>query len=162
MTVALSGALRRGPYADGPPAEALEVNAPDLTGLHWRDVIRFAVIIIVVVKSVLRTVVASRFRRHRPMAAAACEGLVDGFITLGPTFVKVGQVMASSTALIPPVLGTATRRCLDSVPPFPVADVDRVIEEDLGAPAHSIFSAFDDIPLSAASIGQVHACTLHD
>lgn len=150
----------RGPYANGPPAAALEVHAPPLTGLHWRDITRFIVVLVVLAKSVLRSVTIGQIRHRRPLAEAACDGLVDGFITLGPTFVKVGQIMASSTALIPPVLGVASRRCLDAVPPFPTADVHRVIEEDLGRSVGEVFAAFDDIALSAASIGQVHACTL--
>ena len=49
-----------------------------------------------------------------------------------------------------------------SVPPFDSATVRRIIEEDLGHPPDELFTFFDDKPLSAASIGQVHACTLPD
>ncbi len=152
----------RGPYADGPPPAALEVHVPSLTGFEWRDVTRLVIVLAVLAASVAKSLTVGQVRRRRPLAEAACEGLVDGFIRLGPTFVKVGQIMASSTALIPPVLAAAARRCLDAVPPFPTADVHRVIEEDLGAPFHEVFTSFDDTALSAASVGQVHACTLDD
>lgn len=152
----------RGPYADGPPAAALEVHPPSLTGFHWRDVARLVEVVVVLLAAVVGSLTVGQLRRRRPIAVAACDGLVDGFIVLGPTFVKVGQIMASSTALIPPVLGEAARRCLDAVPPFPTDDVHRVIEEDLGAPVSEVFAHFDDVALSAASIGQVHACTLDD
>lgn len=158
----MSRAPFRGPYADGPPAAALRVEVPSLTGLQWRDLTRLVVVIAVLAVAVAKAVTIGQLRRRRPLAEAACDGLVDGFISLGPTFVKVGQIVASSTALIPPVLGAAARRCLDAVPPFPTAEVHRVIQEDLGAPFHRVFAEFDDTPLSAASMGQVHACTLDD
>lgn len=162
MTIPVSRSTFRGPYTDGPPAAALEVHPLPLTGLHWRDITRLIVVVSVLALSVCKAVTIGQVRHRRPLKEAACDGLVDGFISLGPTFVKVGQIMASSTGLIPPVLGVAARRCLDAVPPFPTADVHRVIEEDLGAPVNEVFAAFDDSALSAASIGQVHACTLDD
>ncbi|MGI8493664.1 MAG: ABC1 kinase family protein, partial [Acidimicrobiales bacterium] len=162
VTVAVPDKAFRGPFADGPPPAALEVKNPSLTGLRWSDVVRLAVVFVVLALSVLRAVTVGLVRRRRAPFEAACDGLVDGFITLGPTFVKVGQLMASSSALIPPALASASRRCLDAVPPFPTGEVHRVIEVDLGRPVHEVFATFDDTALSAASIGQVHACTLDD
>ena len=96
------------------------------------------------------------------LSTAASNGLIDGFITLGPTYVKVGQVIASSPGMFPDWLATPARRCLDEVPPFPTEEVHRTIEEDLGRPLTELFASFEDVPLSAASIGQVHACVLLD
>ncbi len=153
----------RGPYADGPPAAALEVDAPPLRALRLGDARRQVVVLVVLVGSVLRALVARLLRRRSSgVVESACDGLVDGFIHLGPTFVKAGQIIASSAAMFPPVLAGACRRCLDSVPSFPVEEVHRALEEDLGRPVAEVFTTFDDVPLSAASIGQVHACTLHD
>src|SRR3546814_10326806 len=70
--------------------------------------------------------------------------------------------MASSSGLFPEPLPSAARRCLDEVPPFGADEVRRMIAEDLGRPPNLIFKDFDHTPLSAASIGQVHACTLPD
>jgi len=151
----------RGPFADGPNASALAIHEPDLTGFQLRDVARLVVVLLVLTATVLRALIIGLIRR-RPTATAASDGLIGGFIILGPTFVKVGQMIASSSGLTPATLQAAARRCLDAVPPFPVSEVRRVIEEDLGRPVDEIFTTFDDEPLSAASIGQVHACTLGD
>jgi predicted unusual protein kinase regulating ubiquinone biosynthesis (AarF/ABC1/UbiB family) len=153
----------RGPFADGPPPEALRVEAPPLRAFRVVDIWRSVVVVAVLSWSVL-VALASRALRRRdtPIVRTACDGLVDGFIRLGPTFVKAGQIIASSGSMFPDVLAEAARRCLDEVPPFPVEQVRTTIEEDLGAPVDEIFASFDDRPLSAASIGQVHACTLRD
>jgi predicted unusual protein kinase regulating ubiquinone biosynthesis (AarF/ABC1/UbiB family) len=153
----------RGPFADGPPPDALRVDAPSLHPLRASDLRRLAVVLVVLSKAVAVAVVRHPFRRDRgSFAESVCNGLVDGFILLGPTYVKAGQIIASSAALFPPVLAAAARRCLDAVPPFPTDEVHRVVRDDLGVGVDDLFVAFDDVPLSAASIGQVHACTLPD
>lgn len=156
-------ATPRGPFADGPPPEALVVDAPALQGVHLGDMTRLVVVVVVLGWSVLRAVLTRAvLRRRRPLVVTACDGLIDGFIRLGPTFVKAGQIIASSGPLFPAVLAGAARRCLDAVPPFPVSVLRATIEADLGAPIEQLFASFDDVPLSAASVGQVHACTLAD
>ena len=84
------------------------------------------------------------------------------FTELGPTFVKVGQVIASSPGLFPPEWTTEFASLRDQVPPFSGTDARRMIEEDLGRPLRSAFASFDDTPIAAASIGQVHPATLLD
>jgi len=84
------------------------------------------------------------------------------FTELGPTFVKVGQVIASSPGLFPPEWTSEFASLRDQVPPFSGAEARRMIEEDLGRPLRSAFESFDDAPIAAASIGQVHAATLLD
>jgi predicted unusual protein kinase regulating ubiquinone biosynthesis (AarF/ABC1/UbiB family) len=101
-------------------------------------------------------------RRRRSLLAAASEGAVDGFVSLGPTYVKLGQIIASSPGLFPEPLARAAQKCLDEVPPFDSRTARDMIRRDLGRPPGLIFKRFDDIPLSAASIGQVHACVLPD
>jgi predicted unusual protein kinase regulating ubiquinone biosynthesis (AarF/ABC1/UbiB family) len=101
-------------------------------------------------------------RKGRSIARAASDGLVDGFEQLGPTFVKLGQLVASSPSLFPAPLADACLRTLDEVTPFPPDVVRRLMTEELGRPPGQIFARFDDVPLSAASIAQVHACTLPD
>ncbi|MGU3432497.1 ABC1 kinase family protein [Actinomycetes bacterium M1A6_2h] len=125
-----------------------------------------AVAIVVVIGMALVTATlrwpAARLRRRRKYVVALSEGLVDGFETLGPTFVKLGQLMASSPGLFPPVLADACVRLLDGVAPVPAHEARRVIEDDLGAAVDELFDSFDDVPLSAASVAQVHACVLLD
>ena len=84
------------------------------------------------------------------------------FTELGPTYVKVGQVIASSPGLFPPEWTAEFASLRDRVPPFSGAEARRMIEEDLGRPLRSAFADFDDEPIAAASIGQVHAATLLD
>lgn len=90
------------------------------------------------------------------------RGAVDAFERLGPAFVKLGQIMASSPGVFPAPLADACQRTLDEVPPFDRATARRIVEEDLGRPPEELFLAFDDEPLASASIGQVHACVLPD
>jgi len=153
----------RGPFADGPPPEALHVETPPLEQFGLAELRRMALTCVVLVVSILASVAGWVVRRRgRSLARAAADGAVDGFIRLGPTFVKLGQIMASSSGLFPEPLPSAARRCLDEVPPFGPDQVRRMITEDLGLPPQQVFAHFDETPLSAASIGQVHACTLHD
>lgn len=153
----------RGPYADGPPPEALEVDTPPLETFGFAELRRLALTYTVLVVSVLRALAAWVVRRQgRSVARAASDGVIDAFIALGPTQVKLGQIIASSAGMFPPPLAAAARRCLDEVPPFGSDVVRRMIREDLGQSPQQVFKEFDDVPLSAASVGQVHACTLPD
>ncbi len=101
-------------------------------------------------------------RRLGTRTEALADGTVNAFAHLGPTFVKLGQLIASSPGLFPDALSTAALRCLHDMPPFPAALVRRRVERDLGAPIELLFRSFDDVPLAAASIAQVHACVLPD
>jgi predicted unusual protein kinase regulating ubiquinone biosynthesis (AarF/ABC1/UbiB family) len=117
----------------------------------------------VMAAAVLRSVATWVVRRRgRSFATAASEGVVEGFDQLGPTFVKLGQLIASSPSLFPAPLADACLKMLDEVRPFDAATVRRLVEEELGLPPERIFRSFDDTPLSAASIAQVHACVLPD
>lgn len=79
---------------------------------------------------------------------------------LGPTFIKLAQIISSGEGLFPEELVSEFKRCRDRVPPEPFAAVRRVVEEDLGRPLEEVFARFDRRPLAAASIAQVHAATL--
>ncbi|TQF75191.1 AarF/ABC1/UbiB kinase family protein [Rhodococcus spelaei] len=115
----------------------------------------------VILACTLFAVVTKPFtRREMSWADAASEGVVDAFEVLGPTFVKLGQLAASSSGVFPTPLANACLRCLDDVPPVPAAQARAVIEADLGMPVEELFTSFDDEPLAAASVAQVHACVL--
>src|SRR5436190_17337220 len=79
---------------------------------------------------------------------------------LGPTFVKFGQLLSTRPDVIPPDIIAELRGLQDDVRPFPFADVERVVREDLGQPIERLFLEFDEQVLAAASIGQVHRALL--
>lgn len=81
---------------------------------------------------------------------------------LGPTFVKLGQVLASRTDLLPPEWTDEFSHLNARVRSVPFEDLREQLEEDLGTTVDEAFASFDREPLAAGSIGQVHAATLHD
>jgi ubiquinone biosynthesis protein len=79
---------------------------------------------------------------------------------LGPTFVKFGQLLSTRPDIVPPDIISELRGLQDDVRPFPFVDIERTIREELGQPIERLFTEFDEQPLAAASIGQVHRATL--
>jgi ubiquinone biosynthesis protein len=79
---------------------------------------------------------------------------------LGPTFVKFGQLLSTRPDVVPPDIVFELKALQDDVHPFPLEQARAVIEEDLGLTVEQLFVDFDERPLAAASIGQVHSATL--
>src|SRR6059058_97180 len=79
---------------------------------------------------------------------------------LGPTFVKFGQLLSTRPDVLPPDIIAELRGLQDDVRPFPLADVENVVEEDLGLSVDKLFVDFEERPVAATSIGQVHRATL--
>ncbi|MEQ8840460.1 MAG: AarF/UbiB family protein [Acidimicrobiales bacterium] len=82
--------------------------------------------------------------------------------TLGPTYIKLGQIISSGEGIFPPELVAEFVKCRDQVPAEGFHLVREVVERDLGAPLEAVFSFFDRTPIAAASIAQVHGATLRD
>jgi ubiquinone biosynthesis protein len=82
------------------------------------------------------------------------------FRSLGATFIKVGQIMSTRPDLLPPHVIAALSRLQDDVGPFPFAQVQRTIEEDLGRPLTELFAEFSPQPIASASVAQVHRARL--
>ncbi len=80
---------------------------------------------------------------------------------LGPTYIKLAQIISSGEGLFPEELVTEFKKCRDQVPAEPFSAVRATIESELGRTIEDLFSEFDQKPLAAASIAQVHAATLH-
>ena len=87
--------------------------------------------------------------------------VLHAFQELGPTFVKLGQILSTRPDVIPQRLIDELKTLQDQVPPLELSDVRQVIEEDLGRPVEELFETFSDEPLACASIAQVHRATLH-
>lgn len=79
---------------------------------------------------------------------------------LGPTYIKLAQIISSGEGLFPEELVSEFKKCRDQVPAQSFDVVRATVEEDFGAPLEDIFSSFDETPLAAASIAQVHAAVL--
>jgi ubiquinone biosynthesis protein len=82
------------------------------------------------------------------------------FEQLGPTFIKFGQLLASRPDLIPIHYVEEFQKLQDQVQPSHTPELKEYLEAELKKPLSQIFSSFDEIPMAAASIGQVHAATL--
>jgi ubiquinone biosynthesis protein len=91
-------------------------------------------------------------------AAAFRKRLVE----LGPAYVKLGQVLSTRPDLIPEAYILELQHLQDDVGPVPFADIEHIIQEQLGGRISKLFETFDHAPLAAASLGQAHAATLRD
>ncbi|MEA3337357.1 MAG: AarF/UbiB family protein [Chloroflexota bacterium] len=81
---------------------------------------------------------------------------------LGPTYVKMGQIISSQASVVPPEWEIELEKLQSDVPAFPSSQVREVIVEELGAPPEEIYASFAPEPFAAASTAQVHAATLDD
>jgi ubiquinone biosynthesis protein len=88
--------------------------------------------------------------------------VLDLFRELGATFIKVGQIMSTRPDLIPDYVSRQLAHLQDDVGPFPLTDVLRTIERDLGRPVATLFPEFAPVPLASASVSQVHKARLPD
>jgi predicted unusual protein kinase regulating ubiquinone biosynthesis (AarF/ABC1/UbiB family) len=107
------------------------------------------------------TVSASRPDVMRESEETA-EQLAADLEKLGPTFVKLGQLLSTRTDLLPAPYLAALARLQDNVAPFPFDEVQATIETELGVRLSKAFSQFDEVPTAAASLGQVHRAALRD
>lgn len=122
-------------------------------------------------------VVAAAFaHRFGPVAWAQLRTARDGLLApellaaplrlafedVGGTFIKFGQILASSPGIFGEEVSDEFRSCLDTGPVVPFAEVRRRVEEDLGMRLEEAYATFDPTPIGRASIAVVHRATLHD
>ena len=88
--------------------------------------------------------------------------LADDLEAMGPTYVKLGQVLASRPDILPPAYINALSRLHDGVKPFSFAEVEEIVTTEWGVRLSKAFSHFEQTPLAAASLGQAHSATLRD
>ena len=101
---------------------------------------------------------AVAFRRAKPETATLSVGerLRLVFEELGPTYIKLGQVLANRPDLLPMEVVNELAKLMDAVPPFSYEEAEGVLVAELGGPVDSIFESLDKEPLAAASMAQVH------
>jgi predicted unusual protein kinase regulating ubiquinone biosynthesis (AarF/ABC1/UbiB family) len=93
---------------------------------------------------------------------ATPDQLADDLEAMGPTYVKLGQVLSGRPDLLPEPYLKALARLQDKVKPFSFAEVEQIVASELGVRISKAFSRFDPVPLAAASLGQVHSAALRD
>lgn len=89
------------------------------------------------------------------------ERIRNAFEELGPTFIKLGQILSTRTDLIPEGVARQLSKLQDHVPQFSFEEAGRVIEEELKEPVLSAYKSFDTKPVAAASVSQVYKAVLH-
>ena len=94
-----------------------------------------------------------------PEAAAR---LADDLERMGPTFIKLGQLLSSRVDLLAPAYIEALSRLQDDVEPFSFEEAEEIISTELGVRLSRVFPTFEHKPMAAASLGQVHRATLRD
>ena len=88
------------------------------------------------------------------------EGFRMALEELGPTYIKLGQILSTRPDLIPVEFLSELTKLQDKVPPFPFTAVRKIVESELKSPLDDIFDQFEEVPLASASIGQVHKARL--
>ncbi len=92
----------------------------------------------------------------------AAVRLADDLEAMGPTFIKLGQLLSSRVDLLSPPYIEALSRLQDDVAPFSFAEVEEIVGNELQVRLSNVFPTFESTPLAAASLGQVHRATLRD
>lgn len=99
---------------------------------------------------------------HRSESEGSPEEFSRDLEALGPTFVKLGQMLSTRPDIVPPAYATALERMQENVGPIPFEHVREVVEGELGVRLSKAFEQFDPEPIGCASLAQVHRATLRD
>lgn len=105
--------------------------------------------------------VVSKLSAKGPWQSKVIKEIPKAFSDLGPTYVKFGQIIASSPGAFGEPMSREFRGLLDSVPPADPEEVHQLFREDLGDEPTKLFKRFEEKPFASASIAQVHFATLH-
>ncbi|MCW5745451.1 MAG: 2-polyprenylphenol 6-hydroxylase [Alphaproteobacteria bacterium] len=101
-------------------------------------------------------VAVARLVRRRNDARRPGQRLAAAFTDMGPSFIKFGQALSTRADLLSEEVAIDLGQLADHLAPFPGVDARRTIEQELGRPVDALFTSFDDAPVAAASIAQVH------
>ena len=97
-----------------------------------------------------------------PDVQARAIAFADALRKMGPTYVKFGQLLSTRPDVVPPEYILALESLQDDLEPFSFADVERIVQEELGVRISKAFETFESTPLAAASLGQAHRAVLRD
>jgi ubiquinone biosynthesis protein len=104
----------------------------------------------------------ARGPEQRGAPSSTPERLRRALEELGPTFIKLGQLLSTRSDIVPASYLRELARLQDAAPAVPLSTINTLLEQELGAPPENIFATFEGVPLACASIGQAHLATLHD
>ena len=93
---------------------------------------------------------------------AEANELADDLEAMGPTYIKLGQLLSTRPDIIPATYTKALKRLQDKVAPFEFSEVEKIIASELGVRVSRAFQSIDPVPMAAASIGQVHRAVMRD
>lgn len=101
------------------------------------------------------------FQRSTADREKRAQWLLETLVQLGPTFIKIGQALSTRADLLPLEYVRALVKLQDQVPQFPSEQAIAIVEEELGGPISQFYKEFDQEPIAAASLGQVHRAMLY-
>jgi ubiquinone biosynthesis protein len=103
-----------------------------------------------------------RFSSAEILRATPAERVRMVVEELGPTFIKLGQILSTRADILPPDMIQELEKLQDTVPPTSFSLIEEQVEGELGKPLHDLFPTFEEAPIASASLGQVHLATLPD